>query len=90
MVDFNALVEFEQGELSPSRTLALFSSLVESGDAWRLQGAYGRQARRFIDAGFLDTDGRILKDIDDEDDADIEEEDDLYNPRLLKRHPHAA
>jgi hypothetical protein len=53
------IVRFEGGELDGPETVELFSRLVASGDAWRLQGSYGRAAASLIDAGILDADGNI-------------------------------
>jgi hypothetical protein len=45
------IIAYEQGELDEDGTVELFQSLIDSGDAWRLQGSYGRQAMRMIEAG---------------------------------------
>ena len=55
------IIDYESGELSPEETLELFSELVKSGQAWALQGHYGRIAQDFIDNGFLDRNGNILR-----------------------------
>jgi hypothetical protein len=41
--------------------LELFSELIKTGQAWRLQGHYGRTARAIIDAGYISKDGEILE-----------------------------
>lgn len=53
------IIKFESGELSFEDTLTLFSKLIQSGDAWNLQGFYGRTAKEFIDEGFIDEQGKI-------------------------------
>lgn len=58
---FEDLMAYENGSLGALDTLNLFSHLVRTGMAWTLQGAYGRQAARFIDAGWLDNQGNILR-----------------------------
>lgn len=59
------IIAYEAGELDNSSTLLLFSHLVKSGQAWTLQGHYGRQAMRLIDAGYLDAEGNIRKEFSD-------------------------
>ena len=60
------IIIYEQGELEPDAQLALFSYLVRSGLAWKLQGVYGRQAVSLINGGWLDKQGNILKSLDEE------------------------
>ena len=59
------IIEYEAGELSDKATLDLFSELVKNGMAWTLQGHYGRVASALIDVGYLDEDGNILKNINE-------------------------
>lgn len=53
------IIAYEQGELTTRETVELFSELVKSGEAWRLQGHYGRTAKAFIDANILHPSGEI-------------------------------
>ena len=55
------IMEYEEGELSTKDTLELFSELIKTGMAWKLQGHYGRTAKALIDRGYLDKDGKIMK-----------------------------
>lgn len=57
----NMIVQYECGELNDNETLELFSDLIKTGQAWRLQGHYGRTARAIIDAGYISKDGEILE-----------------------------
>lgn len=50
---FDAMMAWEDGNISEGDAIALFQQLVDSGMAWSLQGSYGRQAQRFIDAGLV-------------------------------------
>ena len=51
---------YESGELTEQETIEFFAQLIKKGIAWQLQGSYGRQAMRFIEAGILDREGNIL------------------------------
>ena len=63
-VNMSSLLEYEAGELEDEDTLELFACLVRTGMAWTLQGHYGRTAKDFIDGGWLDTDGNILRELE--------------------------
>jgi hypothetical protein len=41
--------------------IEMFSDLIKSGASWSLQGHYGRAANAFIEGGWLDKEGNILK-----------------------------
>ena len=45
--------------------MKLFSELIRNGHAWSLQGSYGRTAKALIEAGWLDQEGNILKELND-------------------------
>ena len=59
MADINKLIKYEQGELNERETIELFSELIKSGDAYKLQGHYGRTAVSLIKAGLLGVCGTI-------------------------------
>lgn len=54
-----SIMAYEQGELDGRGTLRLFSYLIATGDAWKLQGSYGRAAAAFIDDGWIDPQGVV-------------------------------
>lgn len=47
------MVKWEEGLLDEAATIVLFQYLVDNGMAWSLQGCYGREAKRLIDAGLV-------------------------------------
>lgn len=49
----DAIMRFEDAELNEDETLVLFQHLVNTGLAWTLQGSYGREALRLIEAGHI-------------------------------------
>ena len=49
----NEIIAYESGELNDTKTLERFSELVKNGQAWTLQGHYGRTAHALIEAGLV-------------------------------------
>lgn len=51
---FNTLdfiLDFESGDISDEYLIEGFQHLIDTGQAWTLQGFYGRTAQALIDAG---------------------------------------
>ena len=48
------IVKYEMGELDDTDCIALFQELINTGLAWKLQGSYGRMAKRLIEAGYCE------------------------------------
>lgn len=53
------IIAYESGELDPVAMVELFSHLVRTSLAWKLQGHYGRTAASLIDGGILRPSGEI-------------------------------
>ncbi len=45
------IIRFENGEMQVQETIDFFQKLIDTGDAWRLQGSYGRTANALITEG---------------------------------------
>lgn len=53
---FEKVMRYEDGLMDREETIDFFQELVDSGEAWSLQGSYGRMAEMLIKSGFvLDT-----------------------------------
>jgi hypothetical protein len=58
-----SIILYENGEFQEvDDVLTLFSALIKTGLAWRLQGHYGRTARHLIDIKAIAEDGTIIYD----------------------------
>lgn len=55
------IIAYESGELKAKDTMTLFAELVRTGQAWSLQGHYGRVASQLIEQGYISKKGKILK-----------------------------
>lgn len=53
------IIDYESGILSDKKMLELFSYLIKSGQAWTLQGHYGRTASALIDNDLISKNGQI-------------------------------
>lgn len=56
---FDLMMRYEGDDTDAHETLTLFASLIQSGDAWALQGHYGRTAASFIEQGLISREGEI-------------------------------
>ena len=57
------IMAYETGELEAEDTLKLFADLIRTGQAFSLQGSYGRTASGLIEGGYISKKGKILKNI---------------------------
>ena len=55
------IIRYESGELNSCEMLELFGELINNGQAWTLQGSYGRTARDLIEGGLLTAEGKITE-----------------------------
>lgn len=55
------IMAFEAGELDDAGTLKLFAYLIKTGQAWTLQGSYGRAASTLIENGYITREGEITE-----------------------------
>ena len=56
-----SIMDYEQGELDDEGTLELFAHLIENGQAWSLQGHYGRTASAMIENGLITREGILTE-----------------------------
>ena len=59
MSQIDLIIQYENGELDDQQVVFLFAELVRTGQAWVLQGHYGRTAQRLIEAGWIDKKGNV-------------------------------
>lgn len=55
------IMAFEAGEATDEEVLTLFADLIKTGDAWTLQGSYGRMAQALIESGLISKSGELLR-----------------------------
>ena len=59
MSQIDLIIQYESGELDDQQVVFLFADLIRTGQAWILQGHYGRTAQRLIEAGWIDKKGNV-------------------------------
>jgi len=47
----NMIMDFESGVMDEEEIIKMFQKLIDTGDAWTLQGSYGRMAKALIEEG---------------------------------------
>ena len=62
---FSNIIAYEDGELDDQGIIELFAHLIKTGQAWTLQGHYGRTAESLIDQGIISDKGKILMNADE-------------------------
>lgn len=51
MISVDKIIDYESGNMSDDQIVEMFQELIDSGEAWELQGYYGRTAKALIDGG---------------------------------------
>jgi hypothetical protein len=46
------IIQYETDEMSTPELIEFFQELIDTGEAWRLQGHYGRMAKELIRSGY--------------------------------------
>jgi hypothetical protein len=49
-----AVIAYEDGTMPPEHVVPFFQAIVDSGDAWTLNGHYGRTALQLLNAGVIE------------------------------------
>ena len=60
MVDIDKIISYESGDMNREETIVFFAEMIETGDAYRLQGHYQRVANMLIDNGIISEEGDVL------------------------------
>ena len=50
---YQRVLEYESEEQNLDWLVQFFADLIATGLAWKLQGHYGREAKRYIEKGFI-------------------------------------
>jgi hypothetical protein len=61
ILDF--IIDYEAGDVDEQQFIEGFADLIRTGQAWCLQGSYGRTAVSLIDQGIISSTGEILSDL---------------------------
>ena len=59
MTFIDKIMAYENGELNGKEVVELFAELIETGQAWALQGSYGRVATNLINRGLISKQGKV-------------------------------
>jgi hypothetical protein len=51
MVTVDQIIDYENGSMEEEELISFFQELIDTRQAWSLQGHYGRTAQALIEAG---------------------------------------
>jgi hypothetical protein len=51
MAQIDKIISYEEGELESEDSIKMFQELINTGQAWQLNGSYGRTAMDLINSG---------------------------------------
>ena len=60
MIPLESMIRYEQGDLNETEFLDFFALLIKTGQAWTLQGHYGRTAQGLIENGLITQKGEVV------------------------------
>ncbi len=66
MTTVDKIIAYETGTLDDEGCLELFAELIANGQAWSLQGHYGRTASHLIEQGYISREGVVQWDVIEE------------------------
>lgn len=78
---FQRVIAFEEGRLTEDETITLFQELINTGDAWKLPGRFGRIAWDLLQAGTCERPPRAQTNLSG---RPILSRDDVKSPRTNK------
>lgn len=64
-VTVDQIMAYEDGSMSSTDAVQMFANLVRTGQAYQLQGSYGRAANSLIEQGVISASGEVLVDVED-------------------------
>lgn len=54
MSQVNDIIDYENGDYDETEEAKFFQKIINDGSVWKMQGSYGRQAMRLLEAGLCE------------------------------------